>query len=192
MSGARARRVQRGGLLIEVLVAVFVCAFALLGFVAMQARAVTAEFEALQRSQALVLVEDMATRISANRARAADYVQAGLVGAGALAACGGLAGAALDLCEWSNLIRGSTEERGGSRIGAMLGARGCITRAVGGSDRYVVSVAWSGVVPTGAPPSPCGRGDAAFGDAALRRAVASTVCVGRLRDPAVAVVQSRC
>ena len=183
---------QRGGLLIEVLVAIFVCAFALLGFVAMQARATTAEFEALQRSQALVLVQDMSTRISANRARAGDYVQAGLLGAGVPADCAGLAGVARDLCEWGNLIRGSTEERAGSRIGSMLGARGCIARAPGGSDRYVVTVAWLGLAQTSAPPSPCGQGDAAFAIDALRRTVAATVCVGRLRDPAVAVVTPRC
>ncbi|MCK7494569.1 MAG: hypothetical protein MZW92_27920 [Comamonadaceae bacterium] len=87
-----------GGLLIEVLVAVLVSAFALLGFAAMQARATTAEFEALQRSQALLLVEDMVARMNANRARAAGYVQAGTVGEGGVVDCGVLNGAALDLC----------------------------------------------------------------------------------------------
>jgi type IV pilus assembly protein PilV len=188
---ARASR-QRGAMLIEVLVAVVVCAFALLGFAAMQARATTAEFEALQRSQALLLVEDMAARIAANRANAADYVLAGAVGDGALEDCTDLSGAALDLCEWGNLIRGSTEERGGQRVGSMLAARGCIVRAAGGSDRYVVAVAWLGVVPTGGAASPCGAGDEALADEALRRAVASTVCVGRLRDPALPVAGSRC
>jgi type IV pilus assembly protein PilV len=183
---------QRGGLLIEVLVAVFVSAFALLGFAAMQARATTAEFEALQRSQALLLVDDMVARMNANRARAADYVQIGLVGAGAADDCAGMNGADLDLCEWGNLIRGSTEQRGGALVGAMLSARGCIARATSGSDRYVVAVAWQGVTPTSAPAALCGQGDAAFADEALRRVVASTVCVGRLRDDAVSAGVARC
>jgi type IV pilus assembly protein PilV len=183
---------QRGGLLIEVLVTVFVSAFALLGFAAMQARAATAEFEALQRSQALLLVDDMVARMNANRARAADYVQAAAVGDGAVVDCSGMNGAELDLCEWANLIRGSTEQRGGSSVGAMLSARGCIQRATSGSDRYVVAVAWQGVTPTSAPAAGCGQGDAAFSDEALRRVVASTVCIGRLRDDAATAGVARC
>lgn len=188
----RSAPAQRGGLLIEVLVAVFVSAFALLGYAAMQARATTAEFEALQRSQALVLVDDMVARMNVNRARAADYVQAGPVGAGAATDCNGLSGAARDLCEWGNLIRGSSEQRAGAMVGSMLAARGCISRATTGSDRYVVAVAWQGVTPTAAPAAVCGQGDGAFPQEALRRVVASTVCVGRLRDVAAAAGVARC
>ena len=186
------RRLQRGALLIEVLVAVFVCAFALLGFASLQARATTTEFEALQRSQALVLVDDMLARINANRAHAADYLAGAPLGSGAMANCAGLNGAALDLCEWANLIRGNAEQRGGAAVGAMLGARGCITRASSGSDRYVVAVAWQGVIPTAGSPAGCAQGDAAFPNEALRRAVASTLCVGRLRDVAATAGVARC
>jgi len=121
------RAAQSGALLIEVLIAVLICAFGLLGFAGMQARAVSTDFETLQRSEALVLLEDMVSRMNANRAHAGDYVSAGLLGDGAAADCTGLTGAALDTCEWSNLIRGSTEQRAGSTIGAMISARGCIT-----------------------------------------------------------------
>jgi type IV pilus assembly protein PilV len=186
------RAAQGGALLVEVLVAILICAFGLLGFAGMQARATSSEFEAFQRSEALVLVEDMVSRINANRARAGDYVSAGLLGAGAVVDCTGLTAAALDLCEWSNLIRGSAETRGGSVIGAMIGARGCITRPATSSDRYTVAIAWQGILPTGAPTSPCGAGDAAFPDEALRRAATATVCVARLRDPASAPALSRC
>ncbi|MDH3461063.1 MAG: type IV pilus modification protein PilV [Burkholderiaceae bacterium] len=168
---------QCGGILIEVLISILVCAFALLGFVGMQARATTGEFESYQRSQALVLVGDMASRISANRVNAAAYLVGGLIGAGAMEDCAGLNGAALDLCEWGNLIRGSTEVRGGTNVGSMISARGCIALAAGTTDRYVVSVVWQGVVATGAPTSVCGQGDGAFPTEALRRVVASTVCV---------------
>ena len=186
------RAAQSGALLIEVLIAVLICAFGLLGFAGMQARAVSTDFETLQRSEALVLLEDMVSRMNANRAHAGDYVSAGLLGDGAAADCTGLTGAALDMCEWSNLIRGSTEQRAGSTIGAMISARGCITRPATSSDRYVVSIAWQGIVQTAAPASPCGLGDPAFPDERLRRAATSTVCVALLRDAASAPVISRC
>jgi len=191
-SGGRGRAAQSGALLIEVLIAVLICAFGLLGFAGMQARAVSTDFETLQRSEALVLLEDMVSRINANRAHAGDYVSAGLLGAGGVADCTGLTGAALDLCEWSNLIAGNSEQRAGSAIGSMISARGCITRPATSSDRYVVSIAWQGIVQTAAPASPCGQGDAAFPDETLRRTASATVCVALLRDAASAPVLSRC
>ena len=183
---------QRGALLIEVLVAILICAFGLLGFAGMQARATSSEFEGFQRSQALVLIEDMVSRMNANRAHAAEYVAGGLIGDGALEDCAALAGAALDLCEWGNLIRGSAERRAGAGVGAMLSARGCITRPATSTDRYTVSIAWQGILPTAGATSPCGAGDVLFPDETLRRAVSSTVCIALLRDAASAPVLPRC
>jgi type IV pilus assembly protein PilV len=185
-------RTQSGSLLIEVLVALLICAFGLLGFVGMQARAASAEFEAFQRSQALVLVEDIASRLNANRAHAGEYVTGQLLGDGALEDCSALVGSALDLCEWSNEIRGSAETRAGSSIGAMISARGCITRSATSSDRYLVSVVWQGILPTAGATTQCGAGDPAFPVEATRRAAMTTVCVGLLRDPAVAPPIARC
>ena len=186
------RRLQRGGLLIEVLVAIVICAFGLLGFAALQARSTAAEFESYQRSQALVLLTDITHRINANRVNAGAYVTAGLIGEGAVADCSGLTGAALDLCEWGNQLRGASETQGTAKIGAMLNARACIARAAGTTDRYVISVVWRGTVPTGAPANGCGQGDAAFPREDMRRAVATTVCVARLKDPAVLPPTPRC
>ena len=183
---------QRGALLIEVLVSIVVCAFGLLGFVAVQARAVASEFESHQRTQALNLVDDMVSRINANRTAAGDYVVEGLIGGGAIQDCTALAGAALDLCQWGNLIRGSREDRAGVKVGAMLSARGCITRPGTSTDRYVVAVVWQGIVATGAPPSPCGLADPTFTSEPLRRTVSATVCIGLLRDPAVPAALARC
>lgn len=186
-------RRQAGGLLIEVLVALVVFSFGLLGYTAMQAQGSLAEAEALQRSQALVLVEDMASRLNANRANAGDYVTAGLIGGGAVENCAGKTGAALDLCEWGNLIRGNTETRNGVRIGSMTEARGCITRAADATARYTVAIAWQGMTATGGSASPCGRGDAGFPDEKLRRTVAVSVCIAQLRDdPAAAPLLPRC
>lgn len=187
------RRAQRGALLIEVLVAVLICAFGLLGFAALQARATASEFESYQRSQALVLLSDMTNRLNANRAAAGGYVSDALIGEGNVIDCAGLAGAPLDLCEWGNLIRGSAETRsGGARTGSMLAARGCIERAAGTSDRYVISVIWQGSVASGEPPlTPCNAQDA-VPDGKLRRVVSTTVCMARLKDPDVLPPTPRC
>jgi type IV pilus assembly protein PilV len=186
------RAPQRGALLMEVLVAILLCAFGLLGFVALQARATSAEFESYQRSQALVLVEDMVSRLNANRANAGDYVSDQLLGEGAMADCTGLSGADLDLCEWTNLVRGSAEQRSGSAVGSMIAARGCIRRVPGTTDHFVVAIAWQGMVPTGAPSSPCGKDDPTFPNENLRRVVAVPVCVALLRDPATPPLTPRC
>lgn len=191
------RSTQDGALLIEAMVSLVICAFGLLGFVGVQARAIAAEFESYQRSKALSLVDDMVSRINANRNEATNYASTALVGAGPVQDCNGLVGAALDLCQWGNLLRGSAEIRGasptaGSRVGAMMSARGCITRPALSSDRYNVVVVWQGIVGTGGAPNPCGQGDVTFADESLRRAVSMTVCIGRLRDPVVAPVLPRC
>ena len=186
-------RLQQGVLLIEVLVAILICAFGLLGFAGMQARSTSAEFESYQRSQALVLIEDMVSRINANRANAGAYVSANLLGAGSVASCASLSGAALDLCEWGNLIRGSAETRSGTlNVGAMISARACIKRVTNTTDGYLISIAWQGIIATGAPADTCGQGDAAFPTEALRRAVSSTLCVGLLSGGETAPATPRC
>jgi type IV pilus assembly protein PilV len=186
------RHQQRGSVLLEVAIAILVSAFGLLGFAGLQVRGTSAEFEALQRSQALLLVEDMVNRINANRAQAGSYVNEGLIGGGEKADCSLTSGAQLDLCEWGNLLRGSSEIANGVRVGAMTGARGCITRSNSSSDRYLVSVAWQGFVATAGPPNPCGLGSALYSVEPLRRTASSTVCVALLRDPAAPAAISRC
>lgn len=183
MKGLARKRIPKrhqGALLIEALIAILICAFGLLGFAGMQAKATSAEFESYQRSQALVLIEDITSRINANRVNANAYVSAGLIGGGAMNDCSGMTGANLDLCEWGNLLRGSAETRGSTKVGSMFNARGCITKPVGASDRYIVSITWQGTVQTGAPSSTCGQGDAAFPTESLRRVVSSVVCIGLL------------
>jgi type IV pilus assembly protein PilV len=183
---------ERGVALVEVLVSLLICAFGLLGFVALQARATSSEYEALQRSQALVLLDDMVSRLNANRPDAEDYVSAGLIGVGDVEDCDGLTGADLDLCEWGNLLRGSTETRDANRVGSMVSARGCISKAPGADARYIVAVAWMGNDATGAPASACGQGDAAFPDERLRRVVSTSVCIGWLNQPVPLPAEPAC
>ena len=190
LSVRQARR-QGGALLIEVLVSILICAFGLLGFVGIQARAAQMSFESHQRSQALLLVEDMVNRINANRMNASSYLTTtGLVGSGSTASCASATTvAARDLCEWTNPIRGSSEVRGSSNVGAMLKARGCITRATGTTDRYVVAVFWEGMIPTGAPAGTCTGLSGTYGTPALIREASATLCIAQLTGDAA---EGRC
>ena len=166
---------QRGASLIEVLVALVITVIGLLGLIALQMRAYSAESESYQRAHAAILLDDMRNRIEANRADAAAYVATD-IGVGAIQNCDGLAAADLDLCEWGNLLRGAAQSDGGNLVGAMLLARGCITNPA--PDVYVIAVVWQGTNQTAAPATVCGAGD--YSSEALRRAVTSVVRIADL------------
>ena len=166
----------RGVTMIEVLVAIVISVIALLGLAGFQMRTYAAEAESFQRTHAVVLLDDMASRISVNRANAAAYVQDD-IGVGAVANCAALTvRAQIDLCEWGNQLRGAAETLGTSRIGAMIAARGCITQLT--PQTYIVAVVWEGLAPTAAPPTTCGQN--AYSSEALRRAVTTVVTIGNL------------
>jgi len=66
-------KAQTGVGLIEVLVSLLILAIGILGFVALQYRAVEATSEAINRVQAMNVARDMAERIRANRDGLANY-----------------------------------------------------------------------------------------------------------------------
>jgi type IV pilus assembly protein PilV len=155
---SRSRRLQRGASLIEVLVTVAVMAVGLVGLTGLQARLQVAEFDSYQRSQALLLANDLASRIALNRNLAADYLRSGTnaIVAGSCPATGSTR-TAVDLSEWCSLLEGAAEVRGTSKVGAVIGGRGCVEST---DDGYMVTVAWQGMVPLSAPPEgvACGAG----------------------------------
>lgn len=170
--------------MIEVLITIVIVAFGLLGLAAFQLRAQTVELESFQRAQAIVLLSDMAARIQANRNNAASYVSTSLgTGAADCSTSGGTA--AGDQCEWSNLLKGLAEQGSNGGIGAMIGARGCITQiqapnpaaGVCAPGIYQISVAWQGMSPTVVPENSCGAGSYGSNDA-LRRVIATQVVIG--------------
>ena len=153
--------------MMEVLIAMLIIAFGVLGFVGLQARTALAQVEGYQRSQALILANDIAARMALNRTNAAAYVGTN-IGTTAPGDCATAATqAAKDLCEWSLLIQGSAETQGTTKLGAMIGARGCISSPA--VNKYVISIAWQGVQATAAPASSCGLN--AYSKENMRRAV---------------------
>ena len=179
-------RAQSGASMIEVLIAIVIVVLGLLGLASLQTLATMAESEAFQRSQALVLLQDMVDRLNANRRNSMDYVTASPLGtgAGAVRNCAGLAGKDRDLCDWHNALLGAGEEAGGLKVGAMIGARGCVTNLKATMPReFEVAVVWQGLNSTKAPGTACGSGQ--FGTEAKRRAVVANVVIGCLQnDPA--------
>jgi type IV pilus assembly protein PilV len=174
---------QRGVTLIEVLVTILILAFGLMGLVGMQAKVQAGQSDNYQRAQAVLLVEDMTNRISANRINAASYVTASPLGTGDAqpASCDGLAAAAKDQCEWSHEIQGAAEQAGGSSVGAMLGARGCVEQVGANPAVYRVTVAWQAMSDLAAPSLACGRN--LYPRETLRRAIAGFVTVANLTLP---------
>ena len=172
----KTRHTESGAALIEVLIAMLIVAFGVLGFVGLQVQTTVSQVEAYQRSQALILVNDMAQRMNLNRTGAAAYVAAN-IGTTAPGSCSTAAiGSARDICEWSLLIRGEAEKSGTTAVGAMLGARGCITNP--SANFFVLSIAWQGVRATGAPANGCGLN--AYSDEKMRRVVTTVVRIATL------------
>ena len=148
---------QRGTSLIEVLVTMVILAFGLLGAAGLQARLQLADMESYQRAQALVLMDDIASRIATNRGNASNYVTTAANPLGTGMTCPAVPGPsptrqALDSNEWCYELQGAAEVIGANnKIGAVLGARGCVEQLP--NNQYLITVAWQGVVPISAPPA---------------------------------------
>jgi type IV pilus assembly protein PilV len=151
---------QRGASMIEVLVTIIILTFGLLGLVGLQTKLQASEMEAYQRAQALVLLQDMASRIASNRNDAASYVTSAALGVGD--DCPTISGTSTqqekDASEWCSALQGAAETAGTSKVGAMIGGRGCVENI--SSNEYMITVAWQGLGPISAPPASvsCGTG----------------------------------
>lgn len=146
---------QRGVTLIEVLVTILILSVGLLGMAGLQVRLQQSEIEAYQRAQALLLLDDMANRITTNRNVASSYVTGTATPVGTGMTCASVTGSSSrrdrDLSEWCNTLQGAAETSGTSKVGSMVGARGCVESI--GSNQYLVTIAWQGLTPISAPPA---------------------------------------
>ena len=163
--------------MIEVLVTIGILVVGLLGLAALQTLTTVSELEAYQRSQAIVLVRDLADRMNGNKLHLNQYVGDN-VGVSP-ASCATLTGAALDICEWGNELNGASEKQAGTtNVGAMIGARGCVVML--DKQTFLVTVAWQGMSKSAIPKEACGQGF--YGDDAQRRTVSTLVRVALLAD----------
>jgi type IV pilus assembly protein PilV len=144
---------ERGVSLIEVLVTLVILAVGMLGIMGMQARLQQSEAEVYQRTQALILLQDMASRLAANRNQAASYVTgpSSPLGAGMTCPVVGTTPLERDRAEWCNALQGAAETDATGNVGAMLGGRGCVESL--GSGQYLITVAWQGLGALSMPPS---------------------------------------
>jgi type IV pilus assembly protein PilV len=182
--------------MIEVLVALMIVVLGLLGLAGLQVRMQQAEFESYQRAQALVLLQDMVDRVQLHRVTASCFRFTNTVsgtpylGADATHTAACAASTANDnteavnsMTDWSSALQGAAETRGGTSVGAMVGARGCVNYAAGselldstgaaivGTGLYTVAVAWQGTNETVAPTVNCANGQ--YGPEARRRVVST-------------------
>lgn len=176
---------QAGFSLVEILVTIVILMVGLLGLAGLQAHSLTAQTESYQRSQALILVKDMADRIRINHTNAAFYITSDPVGTNAATPTSDNPIAEADLIEWHNSLLGSAEVQTatGNNVGAMIGARGCVYElvapAAGVAAEYLVAVAWQGLTPTAAPSVDCGQDQYGANDR-YRRVVTYLVPLGDL------------
>jgi len=182
--------------MLEVLVSLVIAVMGLLGLVGMQAFAHQAELESYQRAQALILLNDMVEKIAANRVSAGCYAlsdgTAGTPYFGTTSG-GGYIGtpncssgylnsqtrslAISDLTEWDQALQGAGEKSGGAGVGAMVGARGCVSFNAATSI-YTVVVAWQGMTETFVPVVNCANN--LYGPETRRRTVWTTFRVATL------------
>jgi type IV pilus assembly protein PilV len=174
---------QRGTSLLEVLVTLIILSIGLLGLAGLQSRLQVSEMESYQRAQALILLDDMANRIATNRSAAGLYTT--FTPLGGTTACPTTTSTQqqVDSGQWCNALQGAAETTGSSKVGAMIGGRGCVQRLTGGA--YLITVAWQGLAPIAAPAPTCGQnlyntaGTACVNDL-CRRTVSTIVRIGSL------------
>lgn len=179
------QRCQLGLSMLEVLISIAILSIGLLGLAGLQSRLQVAEMEVYQRAQALILLDDMVSRITLNRKNAISYV----TGATSPVGVGNCPTAttsikANDEKEWCESLQGATETQGGNSVGAFIGGRGCVEDL--GGNQYRVTVAWQGLAPVSAPPAgvACGKGDYDDGvctNDLCRRVLTATIGIANLK-----------
>ena len=196
------RHAQTGFSLIEVLITMLIILIGLLGIAALQGKAQIAELESYQRAQALILMSDIMDIMNANRNTVSCFAftddtasgtpfigvdEADHLGTPACSASspGDNANtiAAIEALDAS--LRGTAEAIGGTNVGAMIGARACISYdagteldAVAGTGLYTIAVSWQALADLTTPTANCANG--LYGAETKRRTVSATMRMANL------------
>lgn len=197
-------RRQSGFSMVEVLVTIIILLVGLLGLAGLMVQSQHSEMESYQRVQALILLQDMVGRINANRKVASCYAftpstlsnpasSSTFLGTASTVSPACTTGttaqnaqAVQDMNAWNTLLTGAAEVSGGNNVGAMVGARGCVSYGAGtelldvngvvipGTGIYTIAVAWQGLGSTGIATPFCAQGLYGTNDA-QRRVVSLTM-----------------
>lgn len=165
---------QLGMSLIEVMIAVFVLAIGMLGMLALLTSAKQANFEAQQRTSAVIMAQDILGRIRRNSVNAASY-NGIVVGDGSISSvdCSATCTAVtqFDTYEWEQNLMGVAEQASvngnQSNTGGLVSPRGCVTV----QGRLVtVAIAWRGLQVLSNPTlNACGSGGGLYGTGDAQR-----------------------
>ena len=152
---------QKGMTFIEVLIALVVLVTGILGAVAMQASAKKGSFDAMQRSVASALAQDIVNRMRVNDPTNLDDYEGNAFGTGVIKAgdvtkcddpvttCTSAQLAISDLYYWEQALMGADVKSGTNNVGGLSGAVGCIehdTVTVNGitNNEVMVIISWQG------------------------------------------------
>ena len=207
MSEMRNMQKSRGFSMLEILVTIMILLIGLLGLAGLQTRAHTAELESYQRVQALILASKAVDTIRSNRRTAQCFAVTDpasgtpFVGVTATGHAGAISCAASTIAEntlandsfteWDEALQGAAETKSGASVGAMIGARGCISYdtttelidpatggTISGTGLYTVDVAWQGLTNVITSTVNCANG--LYGSELKRRVVTMSFRIGHL------------
>jgi type IV pilus assembly protein PilV len=171
------RNKQRGVSLVEVLVTLILISVALLGTASLQVLSKQSNFQAIQRTTAAHLVNDLIQRMRANRGTLDGYIPDEDLGAGSLgtspnvdcfgdgAVCAGAQLADYDLWHWEQQLDGVMEKVGSQNAGGLFEPTACVSGPAGGGDGiYEIAIAWRGQTKHVDPEiNDCGDGSGKYG-----------------------------
>jgi type IV pilus assembly protein PilV len=143
---------QKGMTFIEILIAVVILVIGILGAVAMQASAKKGSFDAMQRSVASALAQDIIERMRGNDANAlADYVGSDYGTAlnglpdkrcnSQVSLCTPAEMVINDLYEWELALMGGDSFKGTTKKSGLSGVKACISHTV---NAVTLVISWDG------------------------------------------------
>jgi len=140
---------QYGLTFIEVMVALFILVTGILGAVALQATAKQGSFDAMQRSVASSLAQDIIERMRNNDPLALESYEGNYGNNNATVTavcdennlCNPVTMANRDLYEWEQLLMGADVVNGSNNVGGLSGVTGCIVHT---SNAVKITISWQG------------------------------------------------